>query len=141
MLSHRQSQKGSKHYSEYQRWKAMKRRCDNKKNKDWHNYGGRGIKVCKEWIESFETFIADMGSCPIGYSLDRIDSNGDYSKENCRWTSNLEQARNKRCVPYITKNGVTKTANEWAKENGIKRSTYSMRLCKYGWSVEKAAGF
>ena len=140
MLSHKQSTKGKEFYSEYQRWKAMRRRCYLKTDKDYKNYGERGIKVCKRW-DKFENFIKDMGKCPKGFSLDRIDSNGNYEPKNCKWSSAYEQSRNRRTVPKITKNGITKTANEWAKINGIKRSTYSMRICKYGWTTEKAAGF
>ena len=110
MLSHKQSTKGKEFYSEYQRWKAMRRRCYLKTDKDYKNYGERGIKVCKRW-DKFENFIKDMGKCPKGFSLDRIDSNGNYEPKNCKWSSAYEQSRNRRTVPKITKNGITKTAN------------------------------
>lgn len=80
---------------EYQCWSAMKQRCDNPKNTLYSLYGGRGISYDPRW-ESFENFYEDMGVCPEDMSLDRIDVDGDYSKENCRWTNNTVQMHNRR---------------------------------------------
>lgn len=140
MLSHRQSQKGNEFYSEYQRWKAMRRRCYYKKDKHFKDYGQRGIKVCKRWKKSFENFLKDMGKCPHGFSLERLNNEKGYSPLNCYWADKFTQAQNKRNVKLLTLNGVTKPAVVWARINGIKRSTFSMRI-KYGWDLEKSATY
>jgi len=97
-------------------WQAMKDRCTNSNRKDWHNYGGRGILVCDEWKDSFEAFVQDMGNAPEGKTIDRIDVNGSYTKENCRWITLAEQSANQRKSIRYTIDGVTKTVNGWAKE-------------------------
>jgi hypothetical protein len=81
---------------EYLSWLSMKRRCLYKKDKDYHRYGGREISICAPWLSSFEQFKADMGIRPLGTSLDRINNEGNYTPENCKWSTPKEQANNRR---------------------------------------------
>lgn len=121
----------------YRAWANMKTRCNNSNFIDYAYYGGRGIRVCERW-SSFGNFLADMQAThEPGLTLDRIDYNGDYSPENCRWVSTQDQANNKRNNRVIEYNGETHTLSEWARKLGINRSTLGMRFYKYQWSVER----
>lgn len=129
--------------SEHTTWLSIKSRCYNPKNKCYKDYGGRGIIMCEEWLNSFEQFLEDMGPKPIKegirYSIERNDVDGNYCKENCRWATDLEQARNKRSNHLITFNGKTQCIAAWSKElfpNDAKRLIYER--IKNGWSVDDA---
>lgn len=102
----------------YRIWTDMLNRCRNPNNHNYNRYGGRGIKVCQEW-QLFESFVSDMGIPPDDMSIDRIDADGDYCKENCRWATHQQQSANRRSNVRLTHNGVTLTATEWARALGI----------------------
>jgi hypothetical protein len=117
----------------FQAYCDMRKRCENPNMKPYPNYGGRGIKVCDHWRESFENFYADMGECPPSLSLDRKDNDGDYTPENCRWATRLEQQNNTHLARQITIDGETDTISGWAKKASLKRNTIQVRLL-CGWS-------
>ncbi len=122
----------------YHTWNNMVRRCSDPRRPDYPRYGGRGIKVCDRWLEP-ENFYADMGDPPAAaMSLDRIDNDGDYSPENCRWATISQQCRNQRKSILITYNGVTKPMLDWAEEFGLGGGTLKTRIFTLGWPVDKA---
>jgi hypothetical protein len=123
---------------EYSVYLGMLSRCYNKNNTEYKNYGGRGIKVCDRWRESFLNFFGDMGECPNRYTIDRINNDGDYEPENCRWIDTLRQANNKRTNRYLTYKGEAHTVADWARILGVGYWLLSDRLNKLGWSVEEA---
>lgn len=125
------------HERTYRIWHNMKNRCENPNFDSFPWYGGRGIKVCEAWKE-FSNFFKDMGAAPADMSLDRIDSDGDYEKENCRWATKRQQARNKRNTRMISWRGQSKSLAEWAEITGILQPTISRRIDTYGWPVERA---
>ncbi len=119
-------------------WSRMKARCYNPKTSNYANYGGRGIKVCDRWRDSFINFISDMGARPSpNHSIDRIDNDGDYCPENCRWATLSEQNSNTRRNRFIEFNGQKKTLSQWGNETGLGMLNIWNRL-KLGWSVERA---
>ena len=123
----------------YHIWFDMKRRCYQKQNKRWSQYGGRGIKVCREWLNNFQAFFD--WSVANGYAdyltIDRIDMDGDYSPDNCRWADKFQQANNRSNNHYIEFRGETKTMMEWSKVLGMRYTTLRRRI-NSGWDVEKA---
>ena len=117
------------HSKEYTSWCNMKNRCYDVKNKQYADYGGRGIIVCDRWLNSFENFLQDMGIKPKkGYSLERIDNNGNYCPENCKWATPLEQGRNQRTNINVTYQGETKCIAEWAEKTGISYGKLHYRI-------------
>ena len=129
---------GMSETSEYKIWTMMKKRCYSNNATGSKNYRDRGITVCDRWLESFENFYSDMGTRPSSrHSIDRIDNNGNYTPENCRWATRTEQNNNTRKNIRMTLNGETKTMAEWGKALGIRKDTIHYRK-KSGWSDERA---
>lgn len=112
---------------EFRSWQACIQRCVNERYSNYHNYGGRGIKVCERWRNSFMDFLEDMGSRPAGKSLDRINNDGDYEPSNCCWSSAKQQNNNRRTSLLVEISGVTKTLSQWAELAGIKYETIQDR--------------
>ena len=103
------------HAKEYYCWRSIKQRCLNPKATKYKDYGGRGITVAPQWVNSYETFLADVGRAPSSkHTLDRIDNSRGYEPSNVKWATRLEQSRNRRTNVYLTYNGETKTLKEWA---------------------------
>ena len=132
---------GKSHTRLYGIWCAMKRRCYDPKNARYNSYGARGIVVCEEWKNSYETFYnwaisngydenAPRGMCTI----ERKDVNKNYCPENCIWATNKEQANNTRTNRIITIDGVSRTISQWAEYTGLRASCISTRINKLGWS-------
>jgi hypothetical protein len=111
-------------------WEAMLARCTDPTNKGFANYGGRGITVCKEWLESFAQFAIDVGRRTEGCSLERKDNDGNYCKDNCTWATRTEQANNRRTNRRITVDGVTQTVAQWARQLGISCHVIHTRIYK-----------
>lgn len=123
----------------YAIWSNIVQRCCNPRCRAYPKYGGRGIRVCERWRESIDAFLEDMGPRPSpAHSVDRIDNDGPYSPENCRWATRKEQSRNRPSRNVrMTCNGRTMLMVEWAEELGIKLATLHKRR-KDGWSDERA---
>ena len=117
-----------------QTYYAMLARCYNTTSTEYHNYGARGIFVCDRWRNSFPDFFNDMGERPNGCTIDRIDNNGPYSPENCRWATWRQQRTNTRINHILEYDGKAQTIIEWADEIGISPNTIHSRLHR-GWSV------
>lgn len=122
----------------YISWAEMRKRCYSPSVIRYAEYGGRGISVCPEWKESFEAFLADMGDRPEGMTLDRIDLNGNYTPDNCRWADKTEQANNKRNSFLITHDGKTQTAAQWSREIGVSGNVIRQRLTRDKMTPEQA---
>lgn len=118
-------------------WQSMVDRVKNKKNHNYHNYGGRGITVCDKWL-TFEGFYEDMGDRPEGLTLDRIDNDLGYCKENCHWVTQKEQCNNTRRNRYIMFKGKVQTISQWSEELGISDIVLRGRLFQSKWSIQKS---
>lgn len=117
--------------TEYRSWCHMKTRCYNSAIEAYPNYGGRGIKVCDRWRNSFTNFLADMGPKPSPkHSLDREDNHGNYEPGNCKWSTRAEQSNNRRNNQYITAFGQTKNIAQWSRDLDIDIRNISRRLQK-----------
>ncbi len=123
----------------YRAWASMLSRCNNSDHKSYAGYGGRGIRVCDKWSGSdgYPNFLADMGQPGNDESLDRIDNNGPYSPENCRWATRSQQQRNTRKSRLFTLDSKTQPLSVWAAEAGLEYMTVSQRLQR-GWTLKQA---
>lgn len=127
----------------YKLWENIKIRCYNPKAAHYHNYGGRGIKVCPRWKDSFENFrddiLAEIGERPTPqHSLDRIKNDEDYKSGNVRWSTTTTQGRNKRTNKLITAGGKTRCLAEWVEVSGLSRDTINNRIRNLGWPEDRA---
>ena len=142
----RSTKHGMRHTRLYSIWTNIKSRCYLESSQNYERYGGRGISMCDEWRNSFESFmewsvnngydesLAGRGECTI----DRIDVNKNYSPDNCRWVDATTQANNRRNTIFVTAFGSTKSLAEWSRVTGIKYHTLFARIYKLGWSPEAA---
>lgn len=122
---------------EYQAWTSMHRRCTSPLDARYADYGGRGIAVCEEW-SLFETFFKDVGIRPsIEHSIDRVNNNLGYYKDNVKWSTPEEQMRNKQNTRFLTVDDVTKSLQDWCAALQLNPKTVSTRLCR-GWSDRAA---
>jgi hypothetical protein len=141
MMRERQTQHGHakdrKLSKEYHTWTSITQRCYNPKDRNYHNYGGRGITMCDRWRSSFENFYTDMGPAPKNMSIERKDNNGNYEPSNCKWATVKEQGLNRRTTKMLTYNGETKMMKDWAEIVGINYGTLTGRMLR-GWTVEEA---
>lgn len=130
---------GQRHTRLYNIWRTMKQRCSNHNCINYHNYGGKGIKVCEQWANDFNSFYkwAMANGYENGLTIDRIDTKGNYEPTNCRWATNKVQQNNKSTNRLIEYNGTSHTLSEWADITGIGVGTIWSRL-KNGWDVESA---
>ncbi len=125
---------GGQYHPLYSTWAQMISRCESPAARGYADYGGRGIRVCQRWRDSFAAFLADMGGKPTpAHTIDRIDVNGHYEPGNCRWATQAEQQRNKRCNRLLTHGGRTMCLADWASALGVSVNTLAMRV-RLGWS-------
>lgn len=123
----------------YKIWKSMRIRCNDQNDSSYVHYGGRGISICEEWndFEAFREWAYSHGYTD-NLSIDRIDNNGNYCPENCRWADWITQANNKRHNHFLEYNGEKHTLAEWSRITGIGYHKLKDRINKCGWSVEKS---
>lgn len=124
---------GRAHSDAYRSWQSMNQRCLNRNNTSFPRYGGRGIAVCKRWRQgedrAFENFLEDMGERPTpDHSVDRIDSDGPYAPDNCRWATGREQANNRRNNRVFVHKGQARSITDWAREQGITKAAVFGRI-------------
>ncbi len=137
-ITHGDSKKG-KYHRLYQIWADMKNRCSSPNNHAYSRYGGRGITVCEEWADylSFKQWALSHGYCD-NLTIDRVDVNGNYCPENCRWATYSEQNSNQTNTPRYEYNGETHTLREWSAITGIPQRALKKRIYILKWPIEKA---
>lgn len=131
----------------YSVYRAMKGRCNNPHNNRWQYYGGRGITVCERWSQSFWVFVEDMGPRPTGYVIDRIDCDGNYEPNNCRWVTQKESIRNRRPFPnpnslktHCPQGHEYNEANTWVSKEGqrcCRACNRDRQRQRFGWTLSK----
>jgi len=126
----------NKYPRSYKIWNRMKQRCNDKNDRSYNRYGARGIFICDRW-KDYANFLSDMGEPNEGMSIDRINNDGPYNLDNCRWATRKQQARNTSRNTLITFNGKTKCLIEWSEIIGIHIRALHARI-KHGWSVDRA---
>lgn len=114
----------------YYSWKSMRARCYDKNHVAYLSYGGRGITVCDQWKDDYDAFVEDMGLCPDGMTIERIDNAGNYKPGNCRWATRKEQARNRRNNRTITFEGKTQTITDWSNDLGVSVGALDYRISR-----------
>ena len=125
---------------EYKIWVGIRSRCNSPSATAYHHYGGRGITICDAWMSDFMVFLSDMGKKPgPKHQIDRINVNGNYSPENCRWVTATVNANNRRNNVRYDFNGVSLTASEWARQADMPLKCLAWRL-KAGWGMARALG-
>lgn len=140
ILSKRRKTHGHSGTKEYTAWRHILDRCLNEKSKKYKDYGGRGITICQEWLNNFESFLSHIGYAPTPkHTVDRIDVNGNYEPGNVRWATMKQQANNKTNNRIVDLNDGAgpMTFNQQAERLNIPRDRVKMRLL-YGWSIEEA---
>jgi len=138
-LSNMNTKSGISDTRDYWTYRNMLKRCYDKNNSEYHNYGARGVLVCDRWLgpDGFVNFISDMGRKPSGLTLDRIDNNGSYSPQNCRWATVEEQNNNMRRTPKVAYNGKVRKLKEVCSELSLPYRIIYNRLLT-GWDVNRA---
>jgi len=128
---------GDTYSREYNIWTHMRQRCTNPNRDSYYRYGGRGIRVCEAWDNSYEAFLRDMGRAPFpDAQIDRINVDGDYAPDNCRWVSPRENKRNKGNARLLTHNGITRSLQEWSEILGLSRQTLQSRVVR-NWTADE----
>ena len=138
--THGRTRRGRPRDRTYACWVSMKGRCTNPKSENFHQYGGRGIKVCERW-QKFENFLADMGEVPPGLTLDRVRSDGNYEPGNCRWADWDVQENNRRDNRRVVIKGVNLTVAQASRQLGISQSTINKLAVRRGISYQEATNF
>lgn len=131
---------GLRHTKEYTLFDSMKKRCYNTLDSSYPRYGARGIAICDEWLNDFNSFYkwCNENGYKKGLQIDRIDNNGNYCPENCRFVTPKQNTNNRSVTYYIEYNGQKKSVSEWAEITGICRETIKDRIEQLGWTVEQA---
>ena len=127
------------YFPEYRTWEAIKKRCYNKNDAGYPDYGGRGLVMSDEWLDNFEAFYRDMGPKPSPqHTIDRKNGDKGYSKDNCRWTTKKEQAENRSTSLFYTRDGVARTLKAWCEVLNLNYQTIYARIKRQSMSFEEA---